>query len=166
MIGLIQSMPYWVQVSLICLPVVTTVFAGLGLFQSVSQQRRNNALSRAVLVADHLSEFSSDDEMQRAFYLIEYSKFEYNDDFHGSEHEPQIDRLLRHFSNVALFWKSGLLSLADLEPLKYQIIRVGGDPEIQKYIDYLRGFAEEHGNLSHPFEAMAELYTAVEKEIS
>jgi hypothetical protein len=81
---------------------------------NVKQSRRTNAQTRAALVAAYLKGFADDDEIQNAFYAIEYSVFNYDDSFHNSKFEREIDKLLRHFAHIALAWQAGLLSTTDI----------------------------------------------------
>ncbi len=114
----VQSLPAWVQWTLLIVPAVSAIFAATALFLNFYQARRTNAQARSALVAGCLKGFIDDDAIQRAFYLIEYSKFEYQSGFHDSETERDVDKLLRHFANLALSWQSGLLSLQDVRPMQ------------------------------------------------
>jgi hypothetical protein len=112
-------LPLWAQAVLAIVPALSAIFAAVALILNVRQSLRTNAQARAALVAGCLKGFSDDTEIQKAFYAVEYSKFTYGDGFHNSPEEQRIDELLRHFSNIALSWQAGLLTIADIKPLTY-----------------------------------------------
>jgi len=59
------------------------------------QSRRTNAQAHASHVAGCLKDFAADKDIQRAFYAIEYDEFVYDQNFHKSDQERKIDKLLR-----------------------------------------------------------------------
>ena len=153
----VQSLPHWLQLTLLVVPGVSAIFAATGLFLNFYQVRRTNAQARSALVAGCLKGFIDDDAIQRAFYLIEYSEFHYDKGFHGSDTERDVDKLLRHFANLALSWQSGLLSLEDIRPMQYYLMRVMGNAEIGKYMKFMESWT---GNLAvgtHPYAVLEQL---------
>ena len=161
MTEIIKNFPLWVQIALFSAPVIGSVVAGVGLMLNVGQSRRAGRQFKLALAAEAIQKFSSDDLMQKAFYQIEYSKFKYDSvHFHGSTLEVEIDRLLRHFATVAMFWKSSLLSVNDTLPIKYHVIRIVGDPEVRKYIDFVNSWAQMQNVEGHPYVALVELFEA------
>jgi hypothetical protein len=81
----VQSLPNWVQLVLLIVPAASAIFAAIGLQLSFYQSRRTNAQARSALVAESLRRFAEDEDIQRAFYAIEYSNFNYDEEFHGSQ---------------------------------------------------------------------------------
>jgi hypothetical protein len=118
MLNLQQILPLWAQITLAVVPALAAIFAGVGLMLNVRQSRRTDAQARAALVASCLKGFAEDEEIQRAFYTIEYSEFEYGPEFHNSTIEREIDKLLRHFANIALAWQARLLTTNDIRPIQ------------------------------------------------
>lgn len=151
----LQALPYWAQLALLIVPAVSATFAAIGLLLTFYQARRTNAQARAALVAACLKGFAEDEEMQRAFYAIEYSEFSYDDTFHKSEREHQVDKLLRHFANIALAWQAGLLSTLDVRPIQYYVLRVVRDPEIQKYLKFIAEWSKEQELGEHPYAVLS-----------
>lgn len=98
-----------------------------------------------------------DEIMQEAFYDIEYGKFTYTADFHDSDEERKIDKLLRHFSNIAILWENGLLNLTDIGPLKYFIKRTVEHTEIIKYFDFLDDWVKTSKTGADPFLSLNKL---------
>ena len=153
----IQTLPYWAQLALLIVPAVSAIFAALGLLLTFSQSRRTNAQARATLVADCLKGFAGDEEIQRAFYAIEYSNFKYDGGFHNSDQEREIDKLLRHFANVALAWQANLLSTSDVRPIQYYVLRVMRDTDIQKYLNFIAEWSKRANLGEHPYAVLSKL---------
>jgi hypothetical protein len=107
------------------------LFAAIGLLLNFYQSRRTNAQARAALVAACPTRLAEDEGIQRAYYLIGYPKFEYKEGWHGFDNMRDIDNLLRHFSNIALAWQAGLLSIHDIRPIQHYMLRALRNPEIK-----------------------------------
>jgi hypothetical protein len=152
-----QSLPIWFQLTLVAIPALSAIFAASALALNILQSRRTNSQARATLVAGSLKDFANDKDIQRAFYSIEYDKFTYSESFHDSEEERDIDKLLRNFANLAILWKSGLLSIEDLRPAQYYILRVMKNPDILKYMDFMENFLKRSTNGQHPYAVLGEL---------
>ena len=153
----LQALPLWAQIALAVVPALGALFAAIGLLLNVQQSRRTNAQARAALVAACLKGFAEDEEIQKAFYAIEYSEFMYDSAFHRSEKEREIDKLLRHFANIALAWQAGLLTIADVKPVQYYVLRVMRDPEIQKYLDFISQWSVRASLGEHPYGVLTKL---------
>lgn len=159
----VQALPSWAQLALLIVPAVSAIFAAVGLLLAVSQSRRTNAQARAALVAACLKGFAEDEEIQRAFYAIEYSAFKYDASFHKSDQEREVDKLLRHFANIALAWQAGLLSTHDVKPIQYYLLRVMRDPEIQKYLAFIAQWSRQARLGEHPYSVLNELSARLAK---
>ena len=159
----IQTLPHWLQLVLIVVPAVSAMFAAAGLFLNFYQSRRTNAQARATLVATCLKGFTDDEEIQRAFYAIEYGEFSYGDDFHKSEREREVDKLLRHFANLALSWKGGLLTAEDIRPVQYYILRVMRNTEIAKYMQFMDSWTAKARLGQHPYAVLGDLSEALSR---
>lgn len=151
-------LPLWIQVALAVVPAIGLLCAAGGLFLNVAQSRRTNAQARSALVAGCLKDFADDEQMQEAFYSIEYANFRYDEQFHGSATERSIDKLLRHFSNTALAWQAGLLKAEDVRPIKYYVVRIMGNIEIQRYMAFMEQWTDNPGMDGHPYLALLALY--------
>ena len=153
----IQALPHWARLALLIVPVTSAIFAAIGLLLMFYQSRRTNAQARAALVAACLKGFADDEEIQRAFYAIEYSEFRYDEKFHKSDQEREVDKLLRHFANIALAWQAGLLSTHDVRPIQYYVLRVMRDPEIQKYLKFIAQWSKQASLGEHPYAVLSEM---------
>jgi hypothetical protein len=157
----VQQLPLWIQVLVAVIPAVSALLAALALLLNYFQTRRTNAQSRATIVAGCLKDFSSDAEMQKAFYAIEYSEFQYNAEFHGSPHEREFDKLFRHFANLALAWQVGLLSTNDVRPIQYYIQRILRNPEVVKYLKFIEGWSIAQELSEHPYVVLMRMSEAL-----
>jgi len=157
MYELIKTLPYWLQVSILFIPVVSLLIAACAFGINVYQTNLNNKLGRAKIVSDCLHTFMDDDMMHDAFYTIEYENFTYNGGFHDSDEERKIDKLLRHFSNLALMWQNGLLNLEDIHPVQYFILRVLNNSEIEKYLNFIEEWSESANTGAHPYSSLIKL---------
>jgi hypothetical protein len=152
-----QLLPFWVQLTLVIVPALSAVFAASALVLNIIQSRRTNAQARAALVAGCLKDFAGDKEIQSAFYAIEYDEFVYDDRFHKSDQEREIDKLLRHFANLALSWKSGLLRIEDIRPVQYYIFRIMNNPGIKDYMEFMTEWLKRAKIEQHPYAVLNEL---------
>lgn len=151
---ILQTLPIWVQLALLFVP---GVLAAAGFFMNVWQSCRTNKQTRAALVAGCLKGFADDYELQNAFYAIEYSVFKYDDSFHNSKFEREIDKLLRHFVHIALAWQAGLLSIADIKPIQYYVLKVMRDPEIRHYLEFIADWSQQNNIGEHPYAVLTKL---------
>lgn len=153
------------QIAMIVIPAGSLVVATGILLLNMWQTRLNNALVRAKMVSDCLHIFTDDEKIQIAFYKIEYDKFEYDKSkFHGSDsdEEKEIDKLLRHFSNLALMWKNELLSLRDIQPIQYYILRITRNEGVKKYFKVLGEWLGRTKIDDHPYDTLIELSEKLE----
>ncbi|MDH4482639.1 MAG: hypothetical protein QE279_08015 [Rhodoferax sp.] len=150
-------LPTWLQITLTLVPTVSALFAAVGLYLNYIQNGRTNRQARASLVAKFLSDFADDKEMQSIFYAIEYSKFHYDDNFHDSDEERKLDRLIVHFANLALAWKSGLLENLDIVPVEYFARRLLRDEGVKSYLRFLDNWSDHAELGAHPYQALKEM---------
>jgi hypothetical protein len=114
--------------------------AAVGLFMTAWQLRRESIRKRAEFIVSFLSQFRSDAETSRMFYQLEYAEgFHYGPDFHGSDEERHLDRLLGYFERIAALYKMGVIVRGDLKLVQYEFIRVFQHPEVQRYFEFLDG---------------------------
>lgn len=153
----LSQLPQWAQIALAIVPSLGALFAAGGLILNVLQSRRTNAQARATLVAKCIQEFSTDDEMRAAFYSIEYSEFKYSLDFHNSPEERKLDKLLIHFSNLALAWSAGLLTNKDIKPLQYHVRRILRNSDVKQYINFVEDWSDSADLGEHPYKTLSRL---------
>lgn len=115
------------------------------------QVRLNTLTQRTQLLKDLYFSFDSNQGLQDAFYEVEYDKFVYGSNFHGSPLERKIDGLLDRFDLICHLFRSGMLSEPEIKPFEYYLRRIYGNPEIQKYLLFLVGFYGQHRKDMKPF---------------
>lgn len=115
----------------------------IGVCVAIWQIKENAKTQRAIFLKDLYMQFRTDIEVSKAFYLIEYGNFKYEQDkFHNSEEEKAIDRLLTLIDIICEMYDQGFISDREFKYFKYQITRVMDDHEIQKYLSFLSGFCQ------------------------
>lgn len=149
---------------LLLVPAAALTVSALALVLNTYQAYLTQRQTRAGLVATGLKEFMNDPDIQQAFHLIEYRRFTYDEKtFYDSQTERQVDKLLRLFSNLGLLYQAGLLSIQDLMPLKYYVLRVYRDPGIQQYLSVSENVAAKVKVGEHPYDAFSVMAREIEK---
>ncbi|MFZ2640167.1 MAG: hypothetical protein WA117_04190 [Verrucomicrobiia bacterium] len=113
--------------------------AAVGLFLTAWQLRRDSIRKRAEFIVSFLNQFIADPNTSKLFYQLEYEGgFRYDPaDFHGSEQERHLDRLLGYFEKIAALYQMGVITRQDLELIRYEYVRVFQHGEVQKYFCFL-----------------------------
>lgn len=95
----------------------------------------------------------SDPSVVEAFYKIEYQEFEYTEDFHGSELEPKMDRLLTLIDLVCEMRAQRIMTKREMSFFEYSFDRVAQDRSVREYLDYLNDFCKKAQIKKKPFAA-------------
>ena len=82
-----------------------------------------------------------DEDMAKAFYLIEYKDW-YDKDFHGGEEELRIDKCLSYLSYICYLLKTGNLAKEERKFLEYVLFRACKSQSVQAYLWNLYCFSE------------------------
>jgi DNA-binding transcriptional ArsR family regulator len=98
------------------------LIAAVGLLLTAIQTWRGNRQSRIQHVIDLHGRFLGDAGLVDAYYQIEYQRFRYSPEFHGSDLEKEIDRLLQSFENIAMLFELRVVKEKDLDPVVYHYI--------------------------------------------
>lgn len=148
-------------------------FAGLlatavGLFFAWWQLRKDQIASRAEFIVTLFGQYTADPEIQQILYDIEYNQFRYSSDFHGSETEKRLDRLLGYFEKIAALYLMKSVTAQDLEFVRYDFLRVYENSKVQRYfatLDKLPDVAGvAGGNFSHFRQIGARLQSKAKQE--
>lgn len=126
------------------------------------QLRLNKRTTRARIVAEFMDTYHADNDMQDAFYALEYDTFEYDIGAAGSEGERKLDKLLGHLNGLARLWSVGILQFDDLLVVDYHLCLVMRSPEVDKYFRVLKGHAKQQ-NRDFLFRFLAELWDEHER---
>lgn len=119
------------------LTIISISLAALGLFANYFQIRKANIQKRAEYIVKLYNDFVNDTDMIDIYYQLEYSDFDYNDNFHGSASEKNLDKLLGHFSNIGRLYFMGILKKKDLKFLEYEFLIIYQNRNIQNYLKFL-----------------------------
>ena len=126
---------------------------------------RNYRLASVNFVSEALTKFRADADMQVMFYAIEYGKFQFvPGEFHGTDTEQQLDKLLGHFSTVALAWKGKVIKPADLVIVRYYVLRITTNEDVRAYVEkFLSEWTEAANVGKHPYTVLLELRDFLQK---
>lgn len=126
--------------------------AVVGIALTFWQVRANARTQRASFLKDLYSTLITDPVISEAYYLIEYGNFAYGPDFHGSDIEPKIDRLLSFADLVCELSSLKIIKTKEMEFFRYRFVRIGADPGIEDYLKFLTGFYQRVGMTRRPFD--------------
>jgi hypothetical protein len=112
----------------------------IGIFLTYRQIREGYKTQKAAFFKDLYSTIFADEDIRQAFYRIEYKKFVYPKEFHGSETEKLIDRLLGFMDLVCDLYAQGVITDHEMAFFNYHFTRVYDDSNIQGYLEFLKGF--------------------------
>jgi hypothetical protein len=107
------------------------------LWESNKQTKKSAIQKRSEYVLDLYNAFVNDKDMIEIYYKLEYSEFRYDGNFHGSETEKQLDKLLGHFSNIGRLYSLEILTRGDLKFLEYEFLVIYQNKNIQAYLNFL-----------------------------
>lgn len=118
------------------------LIAAMGLLFSAVETRRATRQRRIQQLVNLQHQFYSDEAMLETYYLIEYGDFIYTDNFHGSDLERKIDRLVVHFENIANLFQAKVVSLSELDIVAYNYLVIYQNVEMQNYFSWLDSWYE------------------------
>ncbi len=136
----------WINLGLL----VVAVF-GFGL--TISQLKSGFRTQRAQFLKDLYTTSVSDIDISEAYYLIEYDKFIYNSDFHDSNIEPKVDRLLSFYDLVAELNIQEIISDREMIFFSYRFKRIFNNKGIKEYLIFLSSFYKNNGIDKEPFSS-------------
>jgi len=132
----VETIQTWANIS----TALTFAIAAWQLRESNKQSRAAAIQKRSEYVIDLYNTFINDKDMIDIYYKLEYSEFRYDVNFHGSEMEKQLDKLLGHFSNIGRLYNLGILAREDLKFLEYEFLVIYQNKNIQAYLKFLDGW--------------------------
>ena len=136
----------------------------IGLFLTWISMRTGNRQKRAEFLVSMLQRFTSDDEMMTTYYQVEYGKFEYGEEFHESEGEKSLDKLLRFYDTIGKLWEMGCITMEDVRFFAYEYLVVFQDESVGKYMSFLEDWFKKRGMSVRPFGAFQRLGVRLEGE--
>ena len=77
--------------------LITAIVAVVGVIVTVGEYKRSNRIKRSSYIEPLIDKLKSDD-ISQVVYMLQYGKFFYNKEFHGSKEEIKVDRTLQYLS--------------------------------------------------------------------
>jgi hypothetical protein len=133
--------------------VLLLIAAIIGIYYTNLQMRSNYKTQKAIFFKDLYSTMYSDPEIIQIFYKIEYDKFIYSSDFHKSDDEKRLDRLLSFLDLICNLYEQKIITDHEMESFRYRIRRVYINYNIQSYLVFLENFFPQTGAETRPFQS-------------
>jgi hypothetical protein len=140
--------------------------ASVGLFLNLIQLRAANRQKRAEYIINMYNQSALDKDVLDIYYKIEYGNFTYDQEFHGSEEEIKLDKLIDMYDNIAKLYLLGNFTLRDLNYVAYRYLVVYQDESIGNYLSFLDTWYVQRGMKVKPFDAFRAVGQILEKEYS
>lgn len=134
------------------LTFVALFATALSLIVAIYQIHKSNKASRAQFLASLADQYMNDRDMVNLLYDIEYARFSYSREFHESNDEKTLDKLLGHFDKIAALHLMKCLSWKDLELIQYDMMLVYNDENVQRYFAFLETLPDVRGIRGGGFE--------------
>jgi hypothetical protein len=140
--------------------------ASVGLFLTLIQLKAANRQKRAEYIINMYNQSALDKDVLDIYYKIEYGNFRYDAEFHGSEEEIKLDKLIDMYDNIAKLYLLGNFTLRDLNYVAYRYLVVYQDESIGRYLSFLDSWYVQRGMKVKPFDAFRTVGQVLEKEYS
>jgi hypothetical protein len=138
--------------------------AVVGIALTFWQVRRGARTRRVQFLKELYLMLTADPDICSAYYQIEYGKFHYGVDFHESEIESKIDRLLAFADLVAELYLQSQISEKEMIFFQYRFLRIYQDQGIQEYLNFLSTFYEEVGVSKEPYHSFQKVAQSFESQ--
>ena len=116
------------------------IIAVIGIFFTYSQIRQSYKTQKATFLKDLYLMKYGNPQLAEAFYKIEYSKFVYDEHFHGSKEEAIIDYLLSFADLVCDLYDQAILTEHEMDFFKYEFVRIYQNDNVKRYLEFLTKF--------------------------
>ena len=83
------------------LQIIGLFGAVIGLYLNYRHLQANNRQKAAEFIINLNNSMTENKAMNEIYYEIEYGRFEYDDSFHHTPKEIEVDNLLDHFESIA-----------------------------------------------------------------
>jgi hypothetical protein len=144
--------------------VALLVVAIIGIFLTYRQIRIGYKTQKATFFKEIYSTMFSDPDIRNAYYQIEYDEFTYDSEFHGSENEKLIDRLLSFVDLVCELYNQKVITEREMSFFHYEFIRIYKNKNVQAYLKFLKKFYKKVGSKTEPFHSFVTYCKNVLKE--
>jgi hypothetical protein len=122
-----------------CLTILSiigsAIWVAITLVDSNNIKQASNKIKRAEFINGIVEKFLSDEKLSKAMYIVEYGDDTwYNKQFHGSELEPLIDRLLSYLSYICYLNKTHIICKEEFRVLHYEVARICRSEDTRAYL--------------------------------
>jgi hypothetical protein len=92
--------------------------------------------------------------MQDAYYDVEYNRLKYDEDFHMSPKEIDLDRLLGWLDAICYLYLKRLIGKSELQIIAYEISIITANTEVKKYMEFLDNWTHSSRLPHTPFASL------------
>jgi len=124
------------------LTLSSMVLMSIGGIFALIQWISSKKIRKAEFVHQIINRLRFDDEMQKVMYLIDYNHKWYSENFHNSELENRVDKLLSYIDYICYLYFLKNISNNEFRILKYEINRICISPSVQAYLWNLYHFSK------------------------
>ena len=147
--------------------IVSLVVIGSFLGVGIGQRRRANRHTSMNFIITLLNGFIHNELVMNIFYRIENNDFHYTgENFHGTEEERILYKLLTMFNNFAKIYLTGVLPKNDIKAVESEFLTIYRNGEVKKYLEFIDNWELVKNTNIHPFSAFLKLSNIIEKQTS
>lgn len=126
---------------------------------------KNAENSRLTLFQNLQNDFLECEEARKAYYSIEYGKYRYDANFHMSQKEHGIDKLLFKLNNISKLYQTKKISEVEFGYFEYYFATVCTNTEVKKYLSFVAEYADNKAS-KNPYSYLKEVGEAFESKKS
>ena len=135
--------------------IVIAITAIVGVYISITTWKKNTKQEKFRITNNFIRETCEDRNIAKVFHKIDYSKHWYGPDFHNSDFEAEIDKLLIRYTYFIDLYNYGYTDKNSTEWLNYEIHRLLTNFDMQAYLFNLMNFTKRI-KAPFPYKALVE----------
>lgn len=143
-----------ISIDTIC-NIVIAITAIAGVYTSITTWKNNTKQEKIRNTNNFIRETCEDSSIAKVFHKIDYSKNWYRPDFHNSDFEIEIDKVLIRYTYFIDLYNDGNIDTSTTEWLNYEIYRLLTNFDMQAYLFNLMNFTKRI-NAPFPYKALVE----------
>lgn len=124
--------------------IVSTLILLTGTTLAYFQWKKNILFKKAEYVNELTEKIRTDEDIKNVIYILEYDETWYNNKFHGSKFEVQMDKTLSYFSYICYLGEKKLLSKEEFQFFNYELVRIIENLQLQDYFYNLYHFSQKN----------------------
>lgn len=135
--------------------IVIAITAIAGVYISITTWKKNIKQEKLKNTNNFIRESCEDSNIAKVFRKIDYSKNWYGPDFHNSDFEIEIDRVLIRYTYFIDLYNDGDIDTTSTKWLNYEIHRLLTSFDMQAYLFNLMNFTQRI-NAPFPYNSLVE----------